>query len=244
MSKDIEVVSEAHPDYDKLASSGVKSAVEAARKSAGVVEVDPDWERKATPAQREARRRESLRRESQYDGVSSNPESIRAKFKIEIMFQKERTSLGPNLCGIQLWESGKKFHGGGDELMYWCMDTESKQGCKNAIPADCIKGPFAYCPSCNQGIAMHRATNMRVMRVPTKVLVDELVRLFHMLGSNADIYVKYDKMDVHYLAMEKAKGTKSAARLRGLHIYPLKNILKDTSSGADLAGRFFTFLTS
>jgi hypothetical protein len=44
--------------------------------------------------------------------------------------------------------------------------------------------------------------------------------------------------------MEQAKGPEAAARLKGMHIYPLKNILKDTAHGADLTKRFLTFLTS
>jgi hypothetical protein len=216
---DMNLLSEAHPDFEKIADPRVLAAVERARKTA------------------------SLSSEQAEKGIGSTPE-IRARFKIEVMFEKGRTSAGPNLCGIQIWESGKKFHGGGDELMYWCMDTESNQGCKGPIPSDLIKGPFAMCPNCNRAIRMDRAVNMRILRVPTKVLADELVKLFRSLNSNADLYLKFHKTDVRYIAMEKAKGPDVARRLKGMHIYPLKNILKDTANGSDLGARFLAFLTS
>lgn len=216
---DMHGLSEAHPDFEKNADPQTLAAIERAKKTA------------------------NLTAEQAEKNVGSTPE-IRARFKIEVMFEKGRTSAGPNLCGVQIWESGKKFHGGGDELMYWCMDTESNQGCKSPIPSDLIKGPFAVCPNCSQAISMARAVNMRVLRVPTKVLADELVKLFRSLDSNADLYLKFHKTDIRYLSMERAKGPAVAHRLKGMHIYPLKNILKDTSNGSDLGGRFLAFLTS
>jgi hypothetical protein len=87
-------------------------------------------------------------------------------------------------------------------------------------------------------------TSMKIGRVTMTNLAAELVALFHQLGSSADIYLKYSKTDVRYIALERAKGPEVARRLKGLAIYPLKNILKDTSNGADLGKRFFAFLTS
>lgn len=213
------LVSEAYPDFEKVADAATIAAVKRARKTQNLTE------------------EEALKK------VGAKPE-IRARYKIEVMFNEGRTTAGPNLLGISIWESGKRFHGGGDELMYWCMDTESKQGCKSAIPGDLMKGPFAICPNCKQAISLERATSLRVLKVTTKVLADELVKLFHSLGGNADLYLKYHKTDIRYIAMERAKGPEVAHRLKGMHIYPLKNILKDTSNGAELSGRFHAFLTS
>lgn len=241
------LVSEAHPDFHKMASQQEKDAVKRAQLQSGVVEVDdPEWERKATFVQREKRRLETLRREkaNDTDYAKTLGGEIRAKYKIEVMFEKDRTIAGPNLCGIQLWESGLKFHGGGDQLMYWCMDTESNQGCKAPFSSDFIAGPVANCPNCGMTISMVRAANMRVVRLSSKVLAEELAKMFHSVGGNADIYVKFHKTDIHYLAMEKAKGHETAKRLKGMHIYPLKNIIRDTTSGADLVGRIHAFLTA
>lgn len=217
--QDMQFVSEAHPDFEKLASPEQLAAVARAKKT---MKDSPDELAKK---------------------MGAKPDFL-AKYKIEVMFEKGRTTLGPNLLGIQLWESGKKFHGGGDQLMFWCMDTESNQGCKAPFSADYISGPVANCPSCGKALVAARAANIRVLRVPTKALAEELVRIWHTLGGSADIYVKYHNTDVHYLAMLKAKGAEVARKLKGMHIYPLKNIIRDTATGADLTGRIYAFLTA
>lgn len=242
-----DLVSEAHPEFHQIASQNEKDAVKRAQQQSGIVSVnDPDWERKATFVQREKRRLETLRREKANDVEYAKTlgGEIRAKYKIEVMFEEGRTIAGPNLCGIQLWESGLKFHGGGDQLMYWCMDTDSNQGCKRPFSGDFIVGPVANCPNCGMTISMDRAASMQVVRLPTKALAEKVEKMFRSLKDNADIYVKFHKTDVHYLAMEKAKGRETAKRLKGMHIYPLKNIIKDTASGADLVGRIHAFLTA
>lgn len=213
------LVSEAHPEFNRLATPAMKAAVARAKKTLNATSEETE------------------------KALGSTPE-VRAKYKIEVMFEKDRTTAGPNLCGIQLWESGKKFHGGGDELMFWCMDTESNQGCKAPFSSDFIAGPVANCPHCGNTILMSRAANMRIFRLPTKTLAQEINKIFTTLGRNADIYVKYHKTDIHYLAMLKAKGPEVAHRLKGMHIYPLKNIIRDTVGGADLTGRIYAFLTA
>jgi hypothetical protein len=75
-------------------------------------------------------------------------------------------------------------------------------------------------------------------------LAKELTKIFHSLGGNADVYLKFHKTDVRYLALERDKGPDVARRLKGLAIYPLRNILKDTAAGADLTSRFKAFITS
>lgn len=169
---------------------------------------------------------------------------IRAKYKIEVTYTEGRTMKGPNLLGIQVWESGKRFHGGGDEICFFCKDAESEAGCWGVIPSNNVKGGVAYCPNCERAVNATRLVNLKIGRVTTQNLAKELADLFRKLGTNADIYLKFHKTDIRYIAMERAKGPDVARRLKGMHIYPLKNILKDTSNGADLGSRIFAFLTS
>lgn len=169
---------------------------------------------------------------------------MRAKFKIEVTFGEGRTSAGPNLVGIQVWESGRRLNGGGDDLAFWCRSIKDDIGCWGIITSDNIRGGIAICPSCQKGVNANLLTNMKIGRVTTRNLSADLVKLFRDLGSNADIYLKYHKTDIRFAAMERAKGPAVARRLKGMHIYPLKNILKDTAHGAELSGRFHAFLTS
>lgn len=242
------LVSEADPNFDSMASSVVQKAVEQAEKSSGVVQKAADWERTASPQEREARRLESLRREKKGDVVLEKTlgGEITAKYKIEVTFVKNRNLSGLNHVGIQIWESGKRFHGGGDELMFWCKDNREghDEGCWAPIPGDFIHGGMAYCPSCKRTVNPELLTNMRIGNVYMDSLSKELVKIFRSLGSNADIYLKFHKTDVRYIAMERAKGPDVARRLKGMAIYPLKNIIKDTEHGSDLSKRFKAFITA
>lgn len=244
--ENMQIISEADGRFEQQANPAVRKAVELAERSAGAIAVDANWERNATPEQREERRRKSLAMEKKQDPElyrNLNGE-IRAKYKIEVTFSKGRTSLGPNLVGIQIWESGRRLSGGGDDLAFWCRSTETEEGCWGIITSDFIRGGIALCPTCKKASNADLLTNMKIGRVSTKNLVNDLEKLFRFLDSNADIYLKFHKSDIRYIAMERAKGPEVARRLKGMHIYPLKNILSDTSHGASLTGRFTAFLTS
>ncbi len=66
--------------------------------------------------------------------------------------------------------------------------------------------------------------------------------MWSRLEGNCDIYLKYHYTDIRYIAMERRHGTAAARQHRGAAIYPLQNIIKDTSNGADIEGRFKVFL--
>ena len=172
---------------------------------------------------------------------------VRAKWKIEVTFVKNRTLTGLNAVGIQVWESGKHFHGGGDALAFFCQDSREghEEGCGGIIPQDNVApNGIAYCPSCRRAVNAQFLANIRLGNVYMDSLAKSLEKLFRQLGSNADIFIKFHKMDVRYIALERAKGPAVAAKLKGMHIYPLKNILKDTSAGALLVDRIKAFLKS
>jgi hypothetical protein len=250
----VSLVGEASPDLGRAGRVEIE-AINRARAQSGVVQHLSDWERTATPAQREARRRESLRNEKKTDGLMETQlgGEVRAKFKIEVEFlgpdekgYPGRTSKGPNRLGVKVWESGKKFHGGGDELMFWCLSSLKgvRGGCGGIMSGDNIRNGVAMCPHCKNMMNLDAMTDTRVGNFSNQTLAKELVQLFRSLGSDCDIYIKFHKTDIHYIAMERDKGPEVAKRLKGMHIYPLKNILKDTASGADLAKRFYAFLNS
>lgn len=232
-----------------------REAIDRARRQGGVVERSSDWEKNATPEQRLARQAESMRREQKTDAKMETQlgGEIRAKYKIEVEFlgpdekgYPGRTSKGPNRVGVKIWESGKKFHGGGDELMFWCLSSLKgvRGGCGGIMSADNIRNGVAMCPHCKNMMNMEAMTDTRVGFFTNQTLAKELANMFRVLDSNCDVYIKFHKTDIHYIAMERAHGPEKAARLKGMHIYPLKNILKDTAHGADLGKRFFAFLSS
>jgi hypothetical protein len=169
---------------------------------------------------------------------------IRAGYKIEITFDKNRTTQGPNAVMIKIYESGKFFHGGGDDMMYWCKDVNSQAPCGQPLPSSAIRGPFARCPNCLHVIDVRFLTSERLFKNTTQDLATIVEGVFHELKDNADIYVKYHRTDIRYLACERAYGEEKARALRGLMIYPLKNIIQDTANGASLVGRIRALLSA
>ncbi len=204
-----------------------------------------EWADKVA-ANAEKKTQSTLAKQGESVGLGAD---IRAKWKIEVMFGPKRTLAGPNHFGLSVWQSGKRLNGGGDDLSFWCIKAdesgdESREGCGGIIVSDNVKGGVAFCPNCKRAVNAEMLTQLRVGFMSSQNLSIELEKLFRKLDSSADIYLKFDRMDVRTLAMAKAKGTEVANKLRGLHIYPLKNIIKDTVAGASLQGRFKAFLTS
>lgn len=220
--------SEAHKDFNPAAlSPEARQVYEASRKAQQLY----DEAASSKPALAEL-------------DATETTEAVRAGYKIEIMFGPRRTPHGPNILLLQAFESGKHFHGGGDELMYWCQDVEERVGCWGAISGAYIAGRTAYCPHCQRMINAERLTGQRFMRITTKKLATHVETIWRQLRCNADLYCKYNSDDVRYRACLDDLGPERGHRLRGLFIYPLKNILKDTSTGTSIHKRFQAFLSA
>ncbi len=185
----------------------------------------------------------------------------KAKYKIEVHFGKGRTTSGPNVGAISVYESGNRLDGEGDELMYICAerdrglalnapgvkDREVKrgaQGCGCFIPGGLLKSGFAGCPGCENVVLAENLTSTVLFNLTTEALAEKMVKWFNKLEHNADIYLKYHPTDIRYTALEDAYGLDKGRMLRGLTIYPLRNIIKDTSAGASLKKRFIALLSS
>jgi hypothetical protein len=191
------------------------------------------------------KRAEAAGMDRETEAVLINGE-LRAKWKIEVTFLSNRTPKGLNAYGVRIWESGRALNGEGDVLAFWCLnsDPDSNEGCRNIIASEFIRGGVAFCPHCKRTIKADMLTDMVGGNVYMDSLAKYLAGLFRKLNSSADIYLKFHRADIRYIAMGKAKGPEKAEKLKGLHIYPLKNIIKDTSAGADLGRRILAFLSA
>jgi len=67
---------------------------------------------------------------------------------------------------------------------------------------------------------------------------------WNKLKCNADIYVKYAPDDPRTLLQADMYGYEKARARKGLTIYPLDRIIKDTLAGASVQGRFRSLLTA
>ena len=168
-----------------------------------------------------------------------------AKFKIEVFFGPARTLQGPNVVKISFWESGRRLHGGGDDLMFMCRDKMNGDlGCQAIFSSECAKHGVAICPKCQKALNQERCARGLVGKKTTKELSEKLAKLWRQLECNADIYCKYDRTDIRYISIEKTMGSAAARKLKGLSIYPLKHVLSETANGASLEARIFAFLTA
>ncbi len=207
-------------------------------------EVDPNFDpSKLPPELRRTYEAARAARVSSQEAKSAFEKDIRARYKIEIKFEKTRTMAGLNPLMWQVFESGKHLHGGGDELVYWCQSRKGEDGCKSLISGNNIVHGVAYCPGCNAMVNAELLTAQFWARVHIRKLAEYMANLWRTkLGCSADIYCKYNREDIRYKIMEQKVGAERARALQGLCIYPLSNILKDTSAGASLETRIEAFL--
>lgn len=188
-------------------------------------------------------------------------ENVRAKYKIEVHFGKNRTTAGPNVFGLSAYESGSQLDGNGDEMMYICAETDSglalggrnghdkeykkgSGGCGAFIPGKLLRGGVAVCPNCGRTVNAELLTNTVLGNLTTEALSVKIAKWFRKLENNADIYLKYHPTDIRYAALVDAHGLDKGRMLRGLTIYPLKNIVKDTLAGASLEKRIKALLSA
>lgn len=172
-----------------------------------------------------------------------------ARYKIEIMLGKGYAPSKPSAGIMSFWESGTKLHGGGDTIMHICPGKERKVSDCEAFISDAGHGyGFLVCGSCGRGWEGEEVYGQVGFRLTAQNWAKAVLKYYMRLDMNADIVVKYHYEDIRNAALleqERQRGGEvlAGARQRRVpRIYPLKNIIKDTSAGADLEGRFFAFM--
>lgn len=180
---------------------------------------------------------------------------VPAKYKIEIHFNKNRTTAGPNTAAVTIFESGARLNGEGDELVYICTAKDSglalnlpgvadrpivkgEGGCGGVIPGENLRGGVAICPHCHSAISSEHLTSTLLVHLSTKKLAILTTDLFRKLNSDADVYIKYHPTDIRSVALNNPNRLDKGRMSRGLTIYPIYNIIKDTAGGASVEGRF------
>lgn len=190
--------------------------------------------------------------------------ATRAKYKIQIWFRSERSLHTPATYSLSFWESGKRLHGGGDEMLFICRrhadapkispfamanaakrKQVSESGCGGMISGDQISPEgIVVCPHC---LLQHRTDQIGdsiFYKTSINNAATILANWWRKLGCNADIYAKYSPTDPRTVMMSRTYSPRKAREKKGLTIYPLANILKDTLSGATLESRMRAFITA
>ncbi len=179
--------------------------------------------------------------------------SVKAKYKLEIMFAKSRSSQRPTPGMLSFWASGAKLHGGGDDKLYLCPGRTLKvSGCTAVLQANYNNSRGIICPACGSLWKHEDVIGELMFNLPMRKWAEVLYQYYRLFEYNADIYLKYAKDDIRTVSLaQKDKATwKGSQQLdavrekRARQVYPLRNIIKDTSAGADLLSRLYAFLVA
>lgn len=174
-----------------------------------------------------------------------------AKYKLEVMFRRDRSVHHPFPGVVSFWESGTKLHGGGDSKLYLCPSKDLGKGTCEAFIPDTANGlNHIVCPTCGSLWKGSEVFGEVFYRLPVQKWSEVLLRWFQRLEHNADIRIKFAKDDIRSVALAEQEKqmmgeilTKArSAQRRMIYTYPLKNIIKDTAAGADLQARILAFL--
>ena len=174
-----------------------------------------------------------------------------AKYKVDVQFASKYSTLKPSAGIVSFWESGKKFHGGGDCKLYICPGKDKGMNeCSSFIPEISQGYGHLLCPSCQKVWKGEEVVGEVGYRLTSQGWTDVLLRWFLRLGMNADLRIKYPPDDVRSVSSREQDKQMmgdllhpSRAR-RATRIYTLGSIIKDTSNGADLRSRILAFITA
>lgn len=186
----------------------------------------------------------------------------KANHKIQIWFVTDRKLHGTCSYSISFWESGKRLHGGGDEMMFLCRRHEGApklapmevvspkanvgpRGCGKLIPGGLAElSGFVVCPHCQTKHRTDQIGDSVFYKTSIKDAAKVLADWWRKLDCDADVYVKYAPSDPRTMLMAQTMGFKKARELKGLTIYPLAHIIQDTLTGATVESRFEALLTA
>jgi len=182
----------------------------------------------------------------------------RAKYKLEIHIHEERSTWKPFFGMMYFLLSGDKIHGGGDTKVYLCAD-DSCHGVINTAEctivdisenADPTAPAKVLCPKCNKVLLARDLWGERGLRLTATNWARAIYNNFMYLDSNADVVLLSHHANLRkQTELEMQRNANSdlvnvARRARHKVVYPLKNIIKDVSAGADLVNRFHAFINA
>lgn len=160
-----------------------------------------------------------------------------AKYKLEIQFSKARSSKleTPNTAVVVAWESGRRFHGGGDQRMAFCgywsgQGYYGEDECMAPIEDKHFGMYHTVCPTCQREQFLDPLTKKQhllyaqregkdlnslaklpvanpsyVVNLTPKKMAKFIAKRWHSLGGNADLYVKYHPTDIRCYDVDEVK---------------------------------------
>jgi hypothetical protein len=183
-------------------------------------------------------------------------DDVKAKYKLELSINEERSTIKPYFGLVTAWTNGGFRHGGGDEAIHFCPAIVERNGqqrtCSAPIDLKWIGKAAAICPTCRNAIKPADLCGQVGYRLTTQNWALVITRMWLVLGGDTDIRlglmrgrIRQRTDDImHKVSLSAGDKLDDLRTKREWAIYPLRNIIKDTAAGADLAGRIRTFLSA
>lgn len=176
---------------------------------------------------------------------------IVATYKLELIFGKKRSTAELTPGALTFWASGARFHGGGDDKLYLCPGKRlGRNDCEALLKDEYNSSAGIICPKCGTVWNNDVVVGELFFNLPMRKWADVLYTYFRACDYDCDLYLKHARDDIRAVALAQvarqtwrgSQGLDKARTTRVRSIYPLRNIIKDTSGGADLLARFYAFL--
>ena len=170
----------------------------------------------------------------------------RATSKVELNIMPRGGKSTQIVGRIAIMRSGSSTSGDMDEACFTCPR------CKQLILPEYVQADLFSCPSCKLTADSENISEASVFVLTTENLAQLVMRYWLATGGDADIYLKRYKHSMQAAVTSlKEKDWRGYATKRRLAkeqkevvIYPLKNLMRDNLSGADMGRRFLAFLKS
>ena len=182
---------------------------------------------------------------------AANYSELKAKYKLEVVFTERRSKHAPFSGFVMAWSNGGFAHGGGDEVIYFCTSKNEKgRQCNNPLDLKWIGGQNAVCPKCRNVIEVEKLMGQIYAKLPHQHWATLITRVFRILDCDADIRLGVLRGDLRTASNAEQERDLQGDKLNKVRldrrwvVYPLSNIIKDTSAGADLYGRIRAFLSA
>lgn len=193
-----------------------------------------------------AEERHKIEEERKKDDVFREDAGV-AKFKIELLFNKEFSIIKPVPGIMSFWESGAQLHGGGDSIIHFCPSKKLGKGtCEHYIPDPSHGYGFLVCPACNE-VWNGKDVYGQIIGRHTAQQWAQLIELYYRrLDMNCDVVIKYHKNDIRSAASQRhaedSLGLVRSAPKRLKRIYTLSSLMRDMSAGSSLYDRILAFV--
>lgn len=207
----------------------------------------------------------NLWREQLLQAEKELKEQGRAKYKLEILFtHKHHVNNTPTVGTVSFWEGAAAMGGTADAKVYVCSpageqlngETAGKHRCcGKLVPDHCDMSDGSgriVCPHCSHVWRRQDLVGEVTYNLMLSSWVLVVIDWFQRMSMLADIVMKYHRDDIRVVAameQERQRGGELLNRARSSTrrmeaIYPLSNIIRDTSNGTTLDKCIRAFLRS